>query len=275
MSARPLAGQVAVVTGGGRGVGRGIVEALASAGMSIAVLGRSARHAEDAAAAARDRGAASALALPADVTDRAAVEDAVREILESLGAIDLLVNNAGRAHAVGPVWEVDPDDWWADVEVNLRGTYLCARSVLPSMIERASGRIVNVASLAANGPFPYASAYSGSKAAVLNFTESLASSAGPHGVCGFVISPGLVRTSLLDDLANSEQGRRWLPEFQARPERDYVAPAVAGRLIEQIATGVADALSGRFIHVSDDLAELVARAETVTGRDERVLRMTL
>jgi NAD(P)-dependent dehydrogenase (short-subunit alcohol dehydrogenase family) len=171
------------------------------------------------------------------------------------------------------VWDVDPDDWWADVEVNLRGTQLCSRAVLPSMIERGSGRIVNVVSLAANGPFPYASAYSGSKAAVLNLTESLAASVGSHGVFVFAISPGLVRTSLLDDLANSEQGRRWLPELQAR--EDYVAPAVAGQLVEQIATGVADALSGRFIHVSDDLAELIARADTVTVHDERVLRMKL
>jgi NAD(P)-dependent dehydrogenase (short-subunit alcohol dehydrogenase family) len=241
--------------------------------MSIAVLGRSAGQGEDAAAAARDRGAPSALAVPTDVTSPKAVAAAVDEILASLGAIDLLVNNAGRAHAVGPIWEVDPDDWWSDVEVNLRGTHLCSRAVLPSMIERGRGRIVNVVTLAANGPFPYASAYSGSKAAVLNLTESLAASVWGNGVFVFAISPGLVRTSLLDDLANSEQGRRWLPELQAR--EDYVAPAATGRLIEQIATGVADGLSGRFIHVSDDLTEVVARADTITARVERVLRMSL
>jgi NAD(P)-dependent dehydrogenase (short-subunit alcohol dehydrogenase family) len=271
----PLAGQVAVVTGGGRGVGLGIVETLAATGMSVAVLGRSVREIEDAAATAREQGAAAALALSTDVTSRSAVEHAVSEILGRLGSIDLLVNNAGRARAVGLPWEVDPDNWWADVEVNLRGSFLCARTVLPSMIERGSGRIINVATLAAGGPFPYASAYSGSKAAVLNLTESLAAVVGSQGVSVFAISPGLVRTSLLDDLANSEAGRRWLPEFQERPAEDYVTPADAGRLVAELASGTADALSGRFIHVSDDLATLVARAQDIAGGDERVLRIAL
>ncbi len=272
MSTRGLADQVGVVTGGGSGVGRGIVEALAGAGMSVAVLGRSEREIESAAEAARREGV-SAVAIPTDVTSRSAVEHAIGEVLRQLGSIDLLVNNAGRAQAVGPPWQIDPESWWADVEVNLRGTFLCARMVLPAMVERKRGRIVNVVTLAAGGPFPYASAYSSSKAAVMNLTASLAAATGPYGVSVFAISPGLVRTSLLDDLANSDEGRRWLPEFQARAPGDYVTPEVAGRLVAAIASGTIDRLSGRFIHVTDDLDALIAGAEDIVEHDRRVLRI--
>lgn len=272
MSTRELADQVGVVTGGGRGVGRGVVEALAESGMSVAVLGRSERDIESAAEAARRQGVCAA-AIPTDVTSRSAVEHAIGEILHRFGSIDLLVNNAGRAQAVGQPWETDPESWWADVEVNLRGTFLCARMVLPSMVERRRGRIVNVVTLAAGGPFPYASAYSSSKAAVMNLTGSLAAATDPHGVSVFAISPGLVRTSLLDDLANSAEGRRWLPELQARAPEDYVTPEATGRLVTRIASGTLDRLSGRFIHVSDDLEELIATAEDVVEHDRRVLRI--
>jgi NAD(P)-dependent dehydrogenase (short-subunit alcohol dehydrogenase family) len=272
MSNRELADQVGVVTGGGRGIGRGIVEALAEAGMSVAVLGRSEGEIETTAEAARRQGVA-AVAIATDVTSRSAVERAIGEVLGRFGSIDLLVNNAGRAQAVGPPWETDPESWWADVEVNLRGTFLCARTALPAMIERGRGRIVNVATLAASMPFPYASAYASSKAAVLNLTGSLAAATEKHGLSVFAISPGLVRTSLLEGLANSAEGRRWLPEFQARPPEDYVTPEVAGRLVATLATGTADRLSGRFIHVSDDLAALIAAADDIVDNDRRVLRL--
>lgn len=268
-----LAGQVAIVTGGGRGVGLGVVETLAEAGMSVAVVGRSEREIERAAGAAR-RGGAAAVAITTDVTSSSGVQRMVDDVLARFGSIDLLVNNAGRAQAVGQPWETDPENWWTDVEVNLRGTFLCARAVLPSMVERGCGRIVNVVTLAAIGPFPYASAYASAKAAVLHLTESLAAATHAHGVSVFAISPGLVRTNLLDDLANSAEGRRWLPELQARPAEDYVSPAAAGHLVAGIASGRADRLSGRFIHVSDDLGELIAGADDIIENDRRVLRMT-
>jgi NAD(P)-dependent dehydrogenase (short-subunit alcohol dehydrogenase family) len=271
-SRRPLAGGVGVVTGGGRGVGRGIVEALSEAGMAVGVVGRSESEIETAAAAARMRHV-DAIAVPADVTDRHAVEAMATRVREELGPIDLLVNNAGRVESVGPPWETDPDVWWRDVEVNLRGPFLCSHAVLPGMVERASGRIVNVTSLAAAIPYPYASAYASSKAAVLRLTDSLAAALAVHGVAVFAISPGLVRTRLLDGLANSPQGRTWLPEFQSRT--DWVQPAAAGRLVTALATGVADALSGRFIHVSDDLEKLVSTAPEVVSRDLRVLQLPL
>jgi len=270
--AEDVAGRVAVVTGGGRGVGRAIVDALAGAGMAVAVAGRTVREIEDAAAAARARGV-PALAVEADVTDALAVQTLAARVAAELGPADLLVNNAGRAHAVGPPWEVDAEDWWADVEVNLRGPFLCARAFLPSMVERGAGRIVNLTSLAGAIPYPFASGYACAKAAVLRLTDSLAAAGKPHGISVFAISPGLVRTRLLDDLAHSAAGREWLPEFADRT--DWQSPAAAARLVAALATGVADELSGRFLHASDDLAELVASAPEIAELDLRVLKLPL
>ncbi len=267
-----LTGQVAIVTGGGRGVGLGIVEALARAGMSVAVVGRTESEIEQAAEAAR-RSGASALAIAADVTREVDVTRMVSQVVSDLGTVDLLVNNAGRVQAVGPPWECEPDEWWADVECNLRGTFLCSHASLKLMVAQRRGRVVNVATLAAATPYPFASAYASAKAAVLRFTDSLAVAAADHGVFAFAISPGLVRTRLLDDLANSTAGRRWIPELAARSPQDYVEPAAAGELVVKLATGVADKLSGRFIHVSDDLDDLVAHADEIVQDDRHALRL--
>lgn len=268
--AEELVGQVAIVTGGGRGVGLGVVEALAEAGMSLAVIGRTEPDIESAARLARRHGV-PAVPIPTDVTNWLDVERMAREVLGRFGRIDLLVNNAGRARAVGQPWETDPETWWADIEVNLRGTFHCARAVLPTMVAARRGRIVNLATLAAAEPYPYASAYASSKAAVLRLTDSLAAATAAYGVSVFAISPGLVRTGLLDDLANSVEGRRWLPEIQTR--EDYWQPAAAGALIASLGSGVADRLTGRFIHVSDDLDDLINRADDIIDNDRLVLRM--
>lgn len=266
-----LTGQVAVVTGGGRGVGRGIVEVLAARGMKVAVVGRSVAEIEEVAEIARGISGA-AVAVAADVTDRAAVEGMVSRVSEALGPIALLVNNAARAQSVGPPWLVDPEDWWSDVEVNLRGSFLCTHAVLQSMIERRAGRIVNLVTLAAAISYPFASAYASSKAAVLRFTDSLALATAPHGISVFAISPGLVRTRLLDEMTKSPAGREWLPEFEDRT--DYVPATLAGQLVAELASGVADRLTGCFIHVSDDLADLVAHAENIVEADIRKLRLS-
>ena len=267
-----LDGQVAIVTGGGRGVGRGIVQSLAQAGMSVAIVGRTPAEIEQAARAAR-RSGVPAVAIAADVTQGDDVERVVSQVVGELGGVDLLVNNAGRAQAIGPPWECAADEWWADVECNLRGTFLCSQESLKVMVPRRRGRIVNVVTLAAATPFPFASAYASAKAAVMRFTDSLAVAAADHGISAFAISPGLVRTRLLDELANSPAGRQWSPELSARAPEDYVGPDAAGALVVRLATGVADALSGRFIHVSDDLDDLVAHADEIAQQDLRALRL--
>src|SRR5262249_50852995 len=123
-----------------------------------------------------------AIAVRADGTDRAAVQHAVAEAEARLGPVDFLVNNAGSAAVIGPMWETDPDDWWREVEVNLRGPLLCAHAVLPGMIARRRGRIVNMASGVGLTPFPYTSAYACSKMALVRLTDSLQEATSQHGV---------------------------------------------------------------------------------------------
>jgi 3-oxoacyl-[acyl-carrier protein] reductase len=249
-----LAGRVALVTGGGRGIGRGIALELAEAGARVAVA---ARTREQAAATAADVGG---LAIPADVSNRADVERMVAATEAELGPLDLLVNNAGIALWEEKAWEVDPDEWWHVLEVNTLGVYLCCRAAIPGMIERGRGRIVNVASGAAYLPGGTSTAYAASKAAVHRFSETLANQLEPYGIPVFSISPGLVRTEMTGDHFGDEAP--WTP------------PELAPRLVRALASGRLDALSGRYLHAEhDDVDDVAARAEEIVGADLNAIRL--
>jgi NAD(P)-dependent dehydrogenase (short-subunit alcohol dehydrogenase family) len=268
-----LAGQRALVTGGGRGLGREMALHLAAAGAAVAVVARSAAELDETAAAV-ERSGGRVLPLVADVTDAAAVDRAVDAAERALGPLDLLVNNAGHGGDPGPVWELDPEAWWRTQEVNVRGTFLGTRAALARMVPRRRGRVINVSSRAGNVGIPYASAYVTSKTAVTRLTEIAAADARPHGVCVFAIEPGTVRTEMTRQLLESDAGRRWLPWYREIFDTGRDAtPDEGARLVLRLATGVADALSGRFISRADDLDALVRDAEAIV-RDERlVLRL--
>src|SRR5579871_6800071 len=170
----------ALVTGGGRGIGRSIALALTQAGWSVAITARSADELNETVALSRGR----MLALPADITEPTQVHALVERAERELGPIDLLVNNAGMA---GPFWENDPAEWWRNQEVNLRAPMLCCREIVPGMIARKAGRIINVASGAGCQPFPELSAYVVSKTALIRFSEQLAFELAPHGISVFPI----------------------------------------------------------------------------------------
>jgi NAD(P)-dependent dehydrogenase (short-subunit alcohol dehydrogenase family) len=192
------------------------------------------------------------------------------DVERDLGPIDLLVNNAAVATPVGPAWEVESSAWWRTIEVNLRGPFLCVRAVLPSMVRRRAGRIVNIVAVAAFNTAPFMSAYGGSKAALVSFTDDLAAEVREHGIAVFAIRPGLVQTRMQDELTAA-------PYLQRR--RGGQAPALvpaerAAEAVVFVATGRADALSGRFIDVTrDDVAELVSRADEIVGSDLLAMRL--
>jgi NAD(P)-dependent dehydrogenase (short-subunit alcohol dehydrogenase family)/uncharacterized protein (DUF952 family) len=268
-----LKGRVAIITGGGRGIGRAIAIGLASAGASVAVVARS----QDQVAETADRIAQAggrAVAVPADVSDPEAAQRMVREVERALGPADLLVNNAGAAGPIGPTWEVDPGDWWRCLEVNLRGPMLCSRAVLPGMIDRGCGRIINVASGAGTWAIPHLGAYVTSKTALIRFTEILAAEVAEHDVKVFAIEPGTVRTEMAESVLGSEEGRRWLPWLRAIFEQGRdVTPDRAVRLVTLIASGLVDALSGRFFTVADDVLGLAERAVRGELGEDQTLRL--
>jgi len=264
--------QVAVVTGGGRGIGRVIAQQLAAAGAAVAIVARTSEQLEQTASLIETAGG-SVSAWAADVTDGKRINEVMAAVEESLGPITLLVNNAGRSSSSGPVWEGDPDEWWRDVEINLRGPFLCTRAVLPRMISRRKGRIVNIASNAGIRPTPYATAYSCSKAALLRFTDSVAESVKALSVQVFAISPGWVWTAMTERTVRVMKEK--MPDFEGIPESQVSPPELAANLVVRLASGEADNLTGRYIHVTDDLDELILTAAEIQEQDLYALRLKI
>jgi NAD(P)-dependent dehydrogenase (short-subunit alcohol dehydrogenase family) len=264
-----LEGQVALVTGGGRGLGRAIAEALAAAGAAVAVLARSADELAGTVAHIEAH-EGKAIPVPVDVTDRAAVEHTVATVENTLGPIDLLVNNAGIAEPIGAFWELDPDDWWRILEVNLRGPALCARAVLPGMVARGSGRIINVTSGAGAAPISGATAYCSSKAALIRLTDTLGVETERHGIRVFALNPGVVRTRMTESLMDGPVSSAWLPWIKPVFEEARDTPIErTAQLVVFLASGRGDALSGRVVSARDEPEALARDAESIRSEDRR------
>jgi 3-oxoacyl-[acyl-carrier protein] reductase len=190
-----LTGQVALITGGGRGIGAETAKLLAQQGATVVLVARTQAQLEATAAQIRDAGG-KAFWFAADVADEGALREAVQGALSIKGGIDILVNNAGFIQAFGPIASSDPDDWWRTLEGNLKGMYLTTRLALPSMLEQGRGQILNVLSVAGARAFAGLSAYSCAKAAGLMFTRILAKEVRKQGVRVMAILPGAVDTAI-------------------------------------------------------------------------------
>jgi NAD(P)-dependent dehydrogenase (short-subunit alcohol dehydrogenase family) len=274
---------VALITGGGRGLGRAFAIALAQRGVKVAVTGRTEAEVQATTQSITESGG-HAIAIAGDVTDRPMVEQTIARTEAELGPIDLLINNAGMLQALGVVADIDADDWWREMEVNLRGPLLFAKAVLPGMIGRRRGRIINVASgaglqaIARLQAIATGSAYCVSKAALIRLSESIALETGAYGISTFAIHPGTVRTPMNAYIHDAEEVGRSAPELQQWFRQLYAdgkdTPIERPvQLVLTLASGRADALSGCFLSVSNDIDALIADAEAIQ-RDER-LRMRL
>ena len=247
-----LEGQVALVTGGGRGIGADIARELASAGARVAVAARSRDQVEAVA------GEIGGLALEVDVTDRSAVERMVADTEQELGPVDFLAANAGIGNQDGSTWEVDPADWWRVLEVNVLGVHLCCRAVIPGMLDRGRGRIAITGSGSAYLPGARSTAYSASKAAVCRYGETLANELRGQ-IPVFFFSPGLVRTEMTSDF---------------RDDAPWTPPELAPQLVRVLASGRADALAGRYLHAEhDDIEDLISRADEIEQNDLNAIRL--
>jgi NAD(P)-dependent dehydrogenase (short-subunit alcohol dehydrogenase family) len=275
MTAGNLNGQVAIVTGGGRGFGQAIAKALAAAGSAVTITSRTQAQVDETAAAIEAAGG-KALALQADVNRQADWDRVVRETEAKLGPVTLLVANAALSDPAGPVYEIDPDVWQQTLDTNVMGSVRGARAALPGMVQRGAGRMIIISSGSALAATPYTSPYRVSKAALLRLAEILALEVKDHGISVFSIHPGVINSTILDSAARTEEGRKWVPHFARMVESGtaFTGTEQCAECCVYLASGAADALSGRYLSATEDYRALVARAEEIRERDLQVLRLT-
>ncbi|GAA2749334.1 SDR family oxidoreductase [Kitasatospora cinereorecta] len=262
MATGSLAGQVALITGAGRGIGRDIAIGLAAEGMAVGLVGRTHPTLVETLRECVGHGARG-VAVAADVTRPGNVREAVRAVERDLGPIDLLINNAGQIDRDEvPIWEVDSTQWWQVVETNLRGPFNLLRSVLPGMVERGHGRVINLNSGFALRPDGHYTAYATSKGALLQLSDNIADSVAEHGIVVLDLSPGAVATDMTAGMPMFKDMKAW-----------GSIPYVVAVMVDA-ARGRFDGLHGRFIHAGrDNLEQLVARAEEIREADARTLRL--
>ena len=278
-----LAGKVAIITGGGRGIGRAIALNLAAAGAAVMVSARTVNEIEETAELIRAAGGKAA-ACAADVSDLAAVKNLLAVTEAELGAPSILVNNAGGGvpGSGGPFEKIAPEAITAGIERNLLAAMILSRLVLPGMLERKEGRIINVASGAGMLGMPFIAPYSVSKTGIIRFSEVLAAEMLGRGVTVFAITPGNVVTKLTEPMvpvldqmiASPPPGSPWIyPPGHELEECGWYPPERAAELVRFLASGKADKVSGCFFAVHYDEAQIAAEAERVDKEQLYTLRI--
>lgn len=263
-SAQPLAPRAALVTGAGRGIGRGIALGLVRSGWDVALVGRTRAHLDAVAAEARAaRDGARVVVAPADVVDAEAVAAAVARVEQELGGIGLLVNNAGVIEQRETDLAADDvEDVWRVIEVNVRGPLLVTHAVLPGMLARGSGHVVNINSGSGHRPSPVYTGYGISKGALARLTTMLDRQYADRGVRVLDVAPGVVVTDMTQAMPVHDERSEWTP-VEATVE-----------LVDAFGSGRLDALSGRFVRAGTDTPEtLAAVTDRILAADARTLRL--
>lgn len=217
-------------------------------------------------------------AVRCDVSDMTSVSEAFSTVSERVGPVDILFNNAGRFRSVGPLWNADPQDWWEDVTVNLFGSFISCRAVLPSMIKRDVGIIINMdGGGGSEGPLPGGSGYGCSKAALVRMTECLARELERIGssVLVFAMNPGFVRTDMTETIAAAEQGA-WL-EFvrQSLREDSGLSPGQCGIAALKLISIATPDLNGCTFSTLTDFEKIAKRSSDIAANRHCTLRLSV
>jgi len=266
---------VAVVTGAGRGIGRAIALAFAREGAAVVVVSRTLSEVEETAAQIRALGRRT-LALRVDVSLLEDVERMVKSTIREFGTIDVLVNNAGILGPIGPLVENDVEHWIETVKVNVIGTFLCCKAVLPVMIKQCKGKIINLSGGGAAYSRPRFSAYATSKAAVVRLTETLAEEVRELNIEVNAIAPGAVYSRLHNQVLNvsSKAGRKDLEVSRRVKETGGTPPQMFAALAVFLASDDSDGLTGRLMSAMwDDWRNMSKeRIEKIMSKDLYTLR---
>ena len=256
----PLAGKVAVVTGGGRGIGAATAHALARAGARVAVMARTTAQIDTVAAEIRAAGGV-AEAVRLDVSDPGSVQQAIDEVVSRLGPVDILINNAGVVGPLGPTAQIDLSEWIESLTINLTGAFACIHAVLPGMLDRRWGRIVNVSTGAATGTgmIP-ANAYSASKAGLEMLTANLAAELSGRGVLVHAVRPGVVESEMQTFVRTRPAelvGEAMVSQFRALKEQgQLLLPDQPALLIVRL---LAEGTTGELISIYDERGQALLK----------------
>ena len=267
-----LNGRVALITGGGRGIGRAIALAYAAEGARLALSARTASELEETARIISERFGSEVITAAADVSIREQVDGAVARTLEQYGAVDVMVNNAGNIGPVGLAWDNDPDDWARTIAIHLMGVFYGCRAVIPLMLERGRGRIINMSGVGG----PNMSAYDAAKSAIVNLTENLALELADTSITVNAVSPGSIHTRMweetrdlalaIGDTATYERGVQVTSGQGASIER-------AAELAVFLGSDDCGALSGRLIRAfADRFEEFPHRVDEIMASEAYLLR---
>lgn len=267
-----LQGKVALITGGGRGIGRAIARAYAAEGAMLALAARTDAELIATSEEIRAEFGNEVTTAIADVRDREQVENAVSRTLERFGTIDVMVNNAGNSGEIGPLWKLDPDRWANVISVHVLGTYYGCRAVIPGMLERGQGRIVNMSGVGG----PNDTSYDAAKTAIVNMTENLSVELAGTGVTVNAISPGSIHTRMWEEVRDMalaagdtemyEKGVQVTSGGGASIER-------AAQLAVLLGSDACGGLSGRLIRAAlDTFEDIPGRVEEIMSSDALLLR---
>jgi 3-oxoacyl-[acyl-carrier protein] reductase len=268
-----LRDRTAIITGAGRGIGKRLAIAFAAEGAKVGLVSRTLPELHLAQMEITHAGGVSMVA-PADVGDLRQVEDAVDAVRRRFGAIDILVNAAGIQGPIGPTAETDAARWAEVVKVNLVGVYHCCRAVLPEMIARRSGKIINISGGGGAYSRPNFSGYAASKAGLIRFTETLADEVAEHNVQVNAIAPGATYTHMTDQVleAGERAGQKAIEEARSVRITGGVPPDKQISLALFLVSPRSNHITGKFLHVNDDWQKL--ERATVTPEQYTLRRVT-